>query len=586
MLAVPGGIAAQTIVGPALLWRQGVTHREMRDEMDRAQLAAKPAYAIGRRRHRFLRRSSTTEETTELGFRSDHLFAERDRLRLHLGHQPFGYQALCRRQPQRIGEVEHVPGTGIAVHLGRQGHRHAGTAPQVRDLLLGESRDRPLLMAGIRRRRMLMGSRQGRAAEDEKQCVPKKHASSPRWGLDPPTGAFLDTPMDPRRGDGSSGRPPPKGEGFRLSAAELSGSFADLGTLLPLMLGAIAVAGLAPGPVLGGFAIFYLGTAWHYRLPIPVQPMKAMAAVLLTAQVSPAALAASGVIVGAILLILGLTGWITRLSRLVPQSVLAGLQLGLGLALLRVSVGLMLSAPVVAGVTLAVLVAMLALRGAPATVVALAAASATAWALGLPATEAGTPTAMLAMPPLPVPAEIEQALLVLTLPQLSLTFANAIVLTSLLADEYFGDSAAHVTPARLSITTGLANLVLAPFGALPMCHGAGGMAAHHRFGARSGTAPLVLGGLLLLLAVLPGSWSLSALGAIPVAGLGVLLLAASTELALTRRLFDSKPSCWPVIAIAAALTLWKDPFWGMIAGGIAEAIRVVVIRLIRGRARI
>ena len=65
--------------------------------------------------------------------------------------------------------------------------------------------------------------------------------------------------------------------------------------------------------------------------------MKAVAAVLLTAELTPASLAASGVIIGAVLLILGVTGWIDRLGRLVPQSVLAGLQLGLGAALALVS---------------------------------------------------------------------------------------------------------------------------------------------------------------------------------------------------------------------------------------------------------
>src|SRR3546814_2920069 len=68
------------------------------------------------------------------------------------------------------------------------------------------------------------------------------------------------------------------------------------------------------------------------------------------------------------------------------------------------------------------------------------------------------------------------------------------------------------------------------------------------------------------------------LAAIPVAGLGALLLVAAGELALTRRLFDSKPSCWPVIATAAAVTLWVDPFWGLVAGSAAEVVRLFVVR--------
>src|SRR3546814_3458275 len=67
----------------------------------------------------------------------------------------------------------------------------------------------------------------------------------------------------------------PRGEKFAINLRELSGALGDLGTLLPLMLGAIAVTGLAPLPVLAGFAVFYIATAFYYRLPIPVQPMKA-----------------------------------------------------------------------------------------------------------------------------------------------------------------------------------------------------------------------------------------------------------------------------------------------------------------------
>jgi MFS superfamily sulfate permease-like transporter len=378
----------------------------------------------------------------------------------------------------------------------------------------------------------------------------------------------------------------PKGEKFILSLRELSGALGDLGTLLPLMLGTIAVVGLAPMPVLAGFAVFYIATAAYYRLPIPVQPMKAVAAVLLTAHLSAAALAVSGVMIGAALLILGLTGWITRLARLVPQSVLAGLQLGLGLALALVSLDLMASAPAVAIVTMALLLGLLFVPRCPSALIGLAAAIVLAQVLDVPGMRLGAmaPVAF-SISPLPSLAEMQRAFSLFVLPQLSLTLTNAVVLTALIAGDYFGARAAHVTPARLSITSGLANVLLTPFGALPMCHGAGGLAAHYRFGARSGTAPLVLGLVLLAFALLPGGLGLAALAAIPAAGLGALLLMASGELALSKRLFDCKPSCWPVIAVTAGVTVWSDPFWGLLAGSCAELVRFATIRLWRRGAR-
>lgn len=372
------------------------------------------------------------------------------------------------------------------------------------------------------------------------------------------------------------------GEKFILSLRELSGGLGDLGTLLPLMLGTIAVVGLAPTPVLAGFAVFYIATGAYYRLPIPVQPMKAVAAVLLTAQISPAALVASGVMMGLALLVLGLTGWITRVARLVPQSVVAGLQLGLGVALALVSLELMASGPVIGIVTLAVLLGLLLAPRSPSALIALAVALVLAPVLGVPGMGLDSfAPATLSLPSLPSLAEVKRAFSLFALPQLSLTLTNAVLLTALVANDYFGERAAHVTPKRLSITSGLANLLLTPFGALPMCHGAGGLAAHYRFGARSGTAPLVLGLVLFTLAMLPGGFGLVMLAAIPAAALGALLLMAAGELALTKRLFDCRPSCWPVIAVTAGATVWFDPFWGLLAGSVAELARCAALRLVR-----
>lgn len=373
-----------------------------------------------------------------------------------------------------------------------------------------------------------------------------------------------------------------RGEGFVLDLREVSGAFGDLGTLLPLTLGILAVGGHAPAPVLLGFAAFYIATALVYRLPIPVQPMKAVAAVILTAGVPVAGIAASGVMIGVVLLVLGTTGWIDRVARAVPQSVLAGLQLGLGLALGVFAASLIASAPATGLAILGLLIVLQFAPRLPAALIALAAAILLGWVIGDPGLDfIGDPAQGFSLPSWPSADELTNSLTLLTLPQLSLTLSNAVLLTALLAGDYFGSKAAHVTPARLSVTSGLANLLLVPFGALPMCHGAGGLAAHHRFGARSGTAPLLLGLALAALALAPGRVSMDLLSAVPVAGLGALLMIAAADLALSRRLFDGKPSCLPVIAVTAGVTLLIDPFWGLLAGCGAELVRVAVLRRLR-----
>jgi MFS superfamily sulfate permease-like transporter len=374
-----------------------------------------------------------------------------------------------------------------------------------------------------------------------------------------------------------------RGNDFAWNLGELNGALGDLGTLLPLMLAMIALGGLAPTPVLVGFAIVYIATAFHYRLPVPVQPMKAVAVVLLTAEMAGASLAVSGVMLGVVLLLLGATGWITRLARVVPRSVLAGLQLGLGVVLGWMSLPLIASAPLVGGATLALLVGFLFVPRLPGVMLALAVSVVLAMATGAPAAlPGGSGEGWLALAAVPTLEELRQSFSVMVLPQLSLTFTNAVLLTALVAGDYYGERAAHVTPARLSITSGLANLVLTPFGAAPMCHGAGGLSAHHRFGARTGTAPLALGLVLLAVALLPHGMGLAALAAIPAAGLGALLLVASAELALSKRLFDCRPSCWPVIAATAVVTVWIDPFWGLVAGSLAELVRQATLRVLAG----
>lgn len=359
---------------------------------------------------------------------------------------------------------------------------------------------------------------------------------------------------------------------------EVSGALGDIGTLLPLSLGAIGVAGLAPVPVLLGFAAFYIATGLYYRLPIPVQPMKAVAALLLTTQVSSGSLVASGVLIGAILLLLGATGWINRVARLVPGSVLSGLQLGLGLLLAYMSLGLMATSLALGVVTLLLLaITLKKFPNWPAALIGLGvsvALGAVLGAQGLSLPEADSVASI--MPRLPGIDEWQQGFSTLVLPQLALTITNAIVLTALVAGDYFGEQSNRVSPARLSVSTGLANLFLVPFGALPMCHGAGGVAAHYRFGARTGMAPVLLGTGLLLVAFIPGG--LSVIAAIPTAGLGALLLVAAVELAASKRLWTAKPSCWPVIAITALVTVWADPFFGLLAGVASETVRAALVR--------
>lgn len=355
-------------------------------------------------------------------------------------------------------------------------------------------------------------------------------------------------------------------------SGDISGAFGDLGTLLPYLIAAIGLGVLAPGPVFVGFAAGYLLVALLYRAPIAVQPMKALGAVIITGGLTAGETALAGATLGLILLALAATPHLGRAARALPQSVVTGLQAGLGLMLVALALDLMargwwLALPAMAALALswiwtrgpwALLVILIAAWLGPGDAQPLAAEAA---GIG----EGLSPSAVAAG----------------VMAQLPLTLVNAVVVAAALAHSLFPASAPRVTERRLAASSGLLNLVLVPLGAMPMCHGAGGIAAHYRFGARSLIAPLTMAAACAL-AALQGEAVIAWLVAIPAPVVGALLAFAGLELMLGKRLFDARPDCRPVIAVTALATLLGGALIGLAAGLVSERLRR---HLVRRRAR-
>ncbi len=352
-------------------------------------------------------------------------------------------------------------------------------------------------------------------------------------------------------------------ERLRSASGELSGAFGDLGTLLPYVVAAAAAGILAPTPMFAGFAAGYLLVAGLYRLPISVQPMKALGAVIVAGGLTAVETAWAGAIVGAVLLLLAAVPVFEKAARAIPQSVVTGLQAGLGLMLGTVAFGLLSQDWLVAAIALGVLSLSFVLPRGP-------------WALAvvvgavLLAPHAGAP------PALPAPAGGAVSVGVVAagvLAQLPLTLLNAVVVAAAVARSLFPGRAAPVGERKLAATNGLLNFALAPLGAMPMCHGAGGIAAHHRFGARGMGAPLVMAACCGA-AALMGAEVMGVLMAIPPAAVGALLVYAAVDLVMSPRLLDARPDCRPVIAAAALATVFWGALAGLLAGLAAETLRV------------
>jgi MFS superfamily sulfate permease-like transporter len=365
----------------------------------------------------------------------------------------------------------------------------------------------------------------------------------------------------------------------RLIAAEIGGACGDLGTFIPHVIGAITVAGLAPAGVLFGFAIFLISTGLFYGLPLSVQPMKAISAVILTNGLRPGEVAAAGILIGLVLLVLGITGWISRLARAIPQSVSAGLQLGLGLLMGVLGIKLLLQTPIIGFGSLGALILLSRIPRCPAAPLVLGAAAVAGWMTN----DAVLPNNLgpsFDVPRLVVPtwSEVWRSFEIAVVPQLSLTLTNAIIVTASLSRDLFPAASARASERNLALSSGLANLLLCPFGAMPMCHGAGGLQAQYRFGGRTGLTPIIFGLAVLVLAVGFADHAAALFGIIPIGAVGALLILAGTDLAISRRLFDGKPSCWPVIGITALVTVTVNPALGLLLGWVAEFVRAAIVR--------
>lgn len=349
--------------------------------------------------------------------------------------------------------------------------------------------------------------------------------------------------------------------------SEIAGAFGDLGTFVPHVIGAITVAGLPAAGVLFGFGAALIGTGLFYGIPIAVQPMKAVSAVVIAGQLGAGEVAATGLVIGLTMLVLGITGWITYVARLIPQSVAVGLQLGLGASMSFLGLRMISEAPGWGIVALGLLLLLMRLRSLPAAPLMVVAITGAALLMG----EATIPPDLniaFSAPAWVWPSGVEliRAVEVGVLPQLPLTLTNAVILTAVIARDLFPAQSHRATERNFALSTGLLNTVMAPIGALPMCHGAGGLQAHYRFGARTGLAPVLFGSLLLALAVGFSEATVRLFATIPAGAVGSLLLMAGMDLALSRRLFDARRVCWPAIGIAAVLTLLTNPAVGLLAG--------------------
>jgi SulP family sulfate permease len=368
---------------------------------------------------------------------------------------------------------------------------------------------------------------------------------------------------------------------FLWTLGEVSGALGDLGTFLPHIIGAITIVKMDPAGILTSFGLFYVFSGVFYGVPMAVQPMKAASAVVLIEPMNPAAVAGAGLVIGAFFLLLGLSGVVSRLARVLPGSIAAGLQLGLGLSLGVLGLRLIETQLWLGAAISALMLALMRYERLPVALIAIAVGIGVGQILGLappfPRLDFG-----LHLPPLVIPswAQLMHGTEYAVLPQIPLTLTNAIIVTAAVTRRLFPRELHPVNERNLAITTGLGNLLAAPFGGYPMCHGAGGIAGHVRFGARSATAPVLIGLVFIGLGTVFGESGYALLRTIPDAVLGSLLLLSGLELALSSKISEYRRGDLFLVLSMAVICVALNPAAAFAVGlPIAYALRRGWIRI-------
>lgn len=398
---------------------------------------------------------------------------------------------------------------------------------------------------------------------------------------------------------------------FRSKWAELNGAMGDLGTYIPIVLALALSKSLDLGTTLIFTGFYNAVTGLLYGVPMPVQPMKSIAAVAIsTPTFGVPEIMAAGICTSAIVFLLGATRLMELAYWLIPLPVVRGIQLAQGLNFAMSAVkyvrydqnlgkGKSLGQRPwtgLDGLILAIVAAcfIITISGAgdeesndTATTsrrrrwkraVSSIPSAVIVFVLGIILAIIRNPSAVKELRAGPSPIHVvkisrhawKEGFLKGAIPQLPLTILNSVIAVCKLSKDLFPDKTASAT--SVSLTVGAMNLVGCWFGAMPCCHGAGGLAGQYKFGGRSGTCVAALGVAKLTLGLVLGASMLRVLIEFPVGLLGVLLLFAGVELAMAARDMSSKAEAFVMLVCAAVSLVGSSAALGFLSGMVAHGI--------------
>jgi MFS superfamily sulfate permease-like transporter len=359
----------------------------------------------------------------------------------------------------------------------------------------------------------------------------------------------------------------PKGVFMRLlgneyNRDELAGAFGDLGTFIPFVAAYITLNKMDPLGILVAFGVFKIFVGQYFRTPMPVQPMKAIGGMAIAhpESITQGMIWGSGLFTAVFWLVLGLSGAVSWLYKITAKPITRGIMLGLGLSFVLEGIKMMGDQPIVAVIAAAGTFFLLSREKFPAMLILLAFGMVVAF-MGNPSLwqDISQIAVRFRFPEFSVArigwSDLVAGTLILALPQAPLTLGNAIIGTAEENNELFPDRPAKVK--TIAIDHGVMNLFSTAIGGIPLCHGAGGMAGHVRFGARTGGALVILGLIVLGLGLFFSDSVATIFKMFPPSILGVILFFTGLELASITRDIGSQRSNIYIMLVVAGLAMWN-----------------------------
>ncbi|XVF34455.1 hypothetical protein REPUB_Repub18cG0060200 [Reevesia pubescens] len=358
---------------------------------------------------------------------------------------------------------------------------------------------------------------------------------------------------------------------FQSKWAELNGAMGDLGTYIPIVLALTLAKDLNLGTTLIFTGIYNIVTGAIYGVPMPVQPMKSIAAVALSnaSDFNIPEIMAAGICTGAILLVLGATGLMQLVYKLIPLSVVRGIQLSQGLSFAMTAVKYITK---VQDFSKSKSKGNRHWLGLDGLILAIVSACFIIVANGA-GEERNEREANIVDEERNMRRKRIRKIMA-TIPSAFIIFLLGVVLAFISVCKFSSDlfPGREFSATSVSVTVGLMNLVGCWFGAMPCCHGAGGLAGQYKFGGRSGGCVAILGAAKMVLGLALGTSLVTILQKFPVGLLGVLLLYAGIELAMTCRDMNSKEESFVMLICTAVSLVGSSAAVGFVCGMVLHVL--------------